>query len=210
MRTTRWYHRAVRAAVPLLAVVVAASAACGGGGGAVDAGACDAAAYPCGPYGLTAGSTIADLTFAGRRDDDRNGTAANDPVRAVSLDEYYAAPALRAIVLIVASETCVPCQNEQPTLLSLHARYGDQVAFIEAIVQGQAGQPADTSTLDKWAAQFGVPFDMTADPSGVLRPYYDASAFPATLVLRRADMQIVAAIAGMAGSLQAILDPLTG
>jgi hypothetical protein len=197
----------VRAAVLLL---LSGVAGCAGGGGTVDASACDGAAYPCAPYGLTTGSTIADLSFIGRRDDDHNGTAVNDPVRTVTLGEYYATSALRAIVLVIASETCVPCQNEQPTLLSLHGRYGEQVAFIEAIVQGQAGQPADTSTLDKWAAQFGVPFDMTADPGGALKPYYDASAFPATLVLRRADMQIVAAVAGMAGALQAILDPLTG
>jgi hypothetical protein len=165
--------------------------------------------YPCGPYGFAQGATIANLTFAGRRDDDHDGTAVNDPIRDVSLDEYLDRDGVRkALVIVIASETCVPCQNEQPMLVELEAHYAGTVAFLEGIVQGQAGQPATQQTIDAWAAQFGVPFDMTADPTGVFKPYYDASAFPATIVIRTGDMQIQTVLAGNTGDLQPLLDTL--
>ena len=57
-------------------------AACGGSSGNADGGVCDDMGdYPCGPYGFGPGSTIANLQFSGRRDDDKDGTAANDSIR---------------------------------------------------------------------------------------------------------------------------------
>jgi len=196
----------------LFALVAASSVGCGGGASTADSdgGACDPKAYPCGPYGLAQGSTIANLSLPGKHDQNGSGNVLDDAVTTLQLADYFARPSLRALVIVIGTETCVPCQNEQPTLLDANARYAANgtVAFLEAIVQGQGGKPADTSVLDAWVTRYQVPFDMTADPNGTLLPYYNASAFPSSLVIRVKDMTLVTVKAGAIDNLTAILDPL--
>jgi hypothetical protein len=196
-----------RALLPFLAAL----AGCGGTDSPTDAGGtCDPAMYPCGPYGLARGSVIADLALQAKRDANRSGTAVDDPVTTVHLADYYADAKLSALVVVIGTETCVPCQNEQPTLLDVYNHYqpGGAVAFLEAIVQGQAGMPADTQVVDAWATRYQLPFDMTADPTGALAPYYNASAFPAAMVIAVREMRIVYAVNGPVDNLMQIIDPL--
>ena len=183
---------AVRAAVRAAAWVAVLLAgtllgACGGTSAAKEI-ACDAATYPCGPYGYTAGSTIADLVLPTQHDDNASGSAVDDAVTEVHLSDYRGKAG--ALALVIGSQICAPCQNEQPTLVDLSRRY-TRAAFLEAIVQGQAGAQADQAVVDAWATQFALPFDLTADPSRVLLPYYDPTAFPIGIVVRLSDMQIV-------------------
>jgi hypothetical protein len=186
--------------------------ACGCGGGTQAPAACDAGAYPCGPYGYGMGATIADLTLSGQRDANGNGRATDDPVAPIHLSDYFHDPALAALVIVIGSESCVPCQNEQPDLVTLQQRYPGQgspkVALLEAIVQNAAGQPADQRVIDAWVARFAVPFDMTADPDQVLAPYYPANDFPSAMAIRLADMRIVYQVVGPADGLQQTLDQI--
>lgn len=187
--------RAVRL-LPVLAIVL--TACTGGSNGAVDGGACDAAGYPCGPYGLAPGSTIANLSIPGKRDQNHSGDVLDDPVLPITFADYHGTPGLRALLIVIGTETCVPCQNEQPDLLALHSRYAASgaLAILEAIVQGQAGKPADTAVLDAWVTRYQVPFDMTADPTSALQPYYSSAAFPSSLLIRVADMSLVSVVTG--------------
>ena len=175
----------------LVTCVGASVFACGlgacGGPRIEQAGTCDASAYPCGPYGYTAGSTIADLVLPTQHDDNSSGSAVDDPVVERRLSDYRGRA--DALAIVIGSQTCAPCQNEQPTLVDLSRRY-PRAAFLEAIVQGQAGAQADKAVVDGWATQFALPFDLTPDPSRVLLPYYDPTAFPVGIVVRLADMQI--------------------
>ena len=207
----------MRNALSLLGTVIciaslAGAPGCGGSNSAkdTDGGSCDAKRYPCGPYGLAAGSTIANLSLPGKHDQNGSGNVLDDALTTLALADYFARPALRALVIVIGTETCVPCQNEQPTLLQANARYAQQgtVAFLEAIVEGQGGQQADTAVLDAWVSRYQVPFDMTADPAGALRPYYNTRAFPSSLVIKVSDMSIVSVMAGPVDNLAAILDPL--
>lgn len=196
----------VRSGLALLAA--GALVACGGAarsGSACDAGAGD---YPCGPYGLTVGSTIANLTIVAQRDSNASGSVLDDPAQPVTLAAYRAEPQRAALAIIIGTESCVPCQNEQPELVALHARYGGRVAFLEAIVEDSRGAPADQQVIDAWVARFGVPFDMTADPTGALAPYYPATSFPSALAIRLATMEISYLVVGPAVGLEAALDAI--
>ncbi len=182
---------------------------CGGCGGAsVHSAVCDAGAYPCGPYGYAAGSVIANLTVMGQRDSDGNGSAVDDPVQPISLIDYFSDHTISALAIIIGAETCVPCQNEQPSLVALYNQYRPKVAFLEAIVQGSAGALADQSVIDNWATQYSLPFDITNDPTQALANYYPANSFPSAMAIRISDMTIVYQVDGPADGLQAAIDQI--
>jgi hypothetical protein len=195
-------------AFPSLALIF--FSACGGGGAIVDGGACDSAAYPCGPYGLAQGSTIDNLVLQGKRDQNKSGDVLDDAIMPIAFADYHAAPGVRALLVVIGTETCVPCQNEQPQLISLYQRYAASgaLAVLEAIVQGQAGKPADTAVVDAWVSRFQVPFDMTADPTSALQPYYSSSSFPWAFVIRVADMNLVSVVSGPPDGIEATIEAL--
>lgn len=192
----------------LVAGVVVCLAACGGGGaGKV---ACDGGAYPCGPYGLTVGSTIANLTLVAQRDSDANGTSADNPASSITLSDYRQ-DSLAALAIIIASQSCVPCQKEQPDLKTLFASWHGKAAVLEAIVEDSTGNPASQAVVENWRTTFDVPFDMTTDPTGALSPYYPKGSYPVAIALRLADMKILYLAVGPAkDGLVATIDPLVG
>jgi hypothetical protein len=169
---------------------------------------CDAGAYPCGPYGYGPGAVLADIAVSGQRDQNGNGRATDDPVMAIRMADYFHDAKLKALAIVVGSESCVPCQNEQPDLVTLFQRYQGKLALLEAIVEDAAGQPADQRVIDNWVARFNVPFDMTADPGQALAPYYPGNSFPSAMAVRLSDMKIVYQVVGPADGLQQTLDPI--
>jgi thiol-disulfide isomerase/thioredoxin len=149
------------------------------------------AQYPCGPYGLTQGTVIANLSLPGKRDLNGDGSPVDDPPQTLQLSDYFHNQAQRGVVLSLAAEWCVPCRNEQPTLLSLYDRYKSSLGFLEAVVQDQLGNPAPSTIADNWATAYKIPFDIAGDPDKVLAPYYDVNSMPVQMVIRTRDMTIV-------------------
>jgi hypothetical protein len=149
--------------------------------------------YPCGPYGLTQGDVIANLSIPGKRDLNGDGSPVDDPATTLRLSDYFQKQGLRALLLSLAAEWCLPCKNEQPTLVSMYQSYlaSGQVALLEVLVQDQLGNPAPQSVADAWATTYKLPFDIGADPQQVLTPYYNPTSMPTQLVLRTRDMSIV-------------------
>ena len=178
----------------------------GCGGSSAPTMMCNAADYPCGPYGYAQGSTIGNLMLMGQRDANGNGSAADDLVTTITLADYFHDANLQALVLIIGAEDCVPCQNEQPDLVTLDQKYGGKVAFLEGIVHAVGGAPATQATVDNWAMRYMLPFDLTHDPDQVLAPFYPANTFPSAMAIRLSDMQIVYKVTGPADGLQAALD----
>ncbi len=183
---------------------------CGCSSGTQASNSCDAATYPCGPYGYAAGATIADVALTGQRDTNGNGNATDDPVGTIQLSDYFHDPKLKALTIIIGSEGCVPCQNEQPDLVTLYQHYQGRVAMLEAIVENAAGQPADQRVINAWVARFNVPFDMTPDPTQALALYYPANSFPSAMAIRLSDMRIVYQVVGPADGLMQALDQIVG
>jgi hypothetical protein len=160
-----------------------------------DAATCDPAVYPCGPFGYQTGSVIEDLSLVARVDDDGDGKAdGSDPVGVIELSRYFQDKNIYALVMTGSAEWCGPCQAEQPGLKSLFESYqkvGGRLAILETIVQDGNYRPSTIDVADRWKARFQLPFDVAADPSVVLSPYYDINAFPMNMVIRTSDMKIV-------------------
>lgn len=184
-----------------LAYIAFAALAAGCGGGSNNNGAdagggasCDASSYPCGATGAVVGKVIPNLCVEGtQRDDNKNGSPADDPVRTVCLSEYYGDKSLKALAILVAAEWCIPCQNEQPGVVKAYKDYQAAkkgVAILEAITQKANSMPADASTTSNWVNHYGVPFDITFDKSMALAPYSDPTTFPSQMVIRTSDMTI--------------------
>ncbi len=174
-------------------------------GGGDDAGACATAAqYPCGPYGATQGSVVADLMLSGRRDDNMSGSPLDDAVRDIHFGDYFRDKNVKVLVVLTAAEWCGPCKMEQPSLVSLYGDYASaspgKVAFLESIVQDNAGNVAAQANVDTWTMAYKIPFDMAADPSQALAPYYNVSTFPMQMIIRTSDMTIAWQNNGLAGA----------
>ncbi len=154
---------------------------------------CDAAAYPCGPYGFQPspspeipGSVIANLTLSGKK----NSTGA---ISEIKLSDYYQNKNIKVLVMTSSAEWCGPCKAEQPGLVKLYNDHGGAngtVAILGAVVQANDGSPSTEAVLDRWAKAYKIPFDLAIDPAEALAPYYDLSAFPMQMVIRTSDMRI--------------------
>ena len=173
---------------------------------------CDKSAYPCGPFGFLSGEVVANLQLYGRHDDNNNGTVTDDPARIIKMSDYYKDKSIKVIAVLVAAEWCGPCQQEQPDLVAAWKKYQTNksgVAFIEAIIQRKDGTPADLDAVDRWSKQFKTPFDMVADPTVALGPYYNVAAFPMQMVIQTSDMTIQAQNNGyMRGWIENTVDSL--
>ena len=156
---------------------------------------CDASVYPCGPFGYGVGEVIANLQFYGRRNNDPAQMVTAQPDQLIKLSDYYKDKSIKVIAVLVAAEWCGPCQAEQPELISTFTDYATAkkgVAFVEAIIQRKDGSPADLEAVDRWSNKFRIPFDMVADPTVALGPYYSVAAFPMQLIIQTSDMTIQA------------------
>ena len=181
-----------------------------GGGGE----ACDATQYPCGPFGYALGSIVDNLQFVGQHDDDANGTPTNDPILPIKLSDYYRDKGIKVLAVLVAAEWCPPCKAEQPELVKSWNDYQAKkagVQYFEAIIQQNNGSPADMATVDRWATTYKLPFDVGADPTVALGPYYNIAAFPMQMVIQTSDMSIQWLNNGYGmGALENAIDPLLG
>jgi hypothetical protein len=159
---------------------------------------CDPAKYPCGPFGTTIGQVVQNLQLLGQHDDNGDGKVTDEAVRKIALADYFQNKGIKVLAVLVAAEWCGPCNEEQPELITSWKKYQDQkagVQYFEAIIEDIHYSPADMTTVDRWAGKnwggMGViPFDMGADPTVALGPYYDIAAFPMQMVIQTKDMTI--------------------
>ena len=176
-----------------LLLLLAIGAGCSAKSAATDAGACNPAVYPCGPYGFGVGAILADLTLTGRRDLNHSGSPLDDPIAPITLGDYYREMKLDVLFVSLATVWCVPCTQEQPALKQLFLDYqtaGKRVGFLEPILQDASGQTATMTQVDAWTMNYALPFDMAADPQNALAPYYNPGTFPVQLVIRLPAMRL--------------------
>lgn len=166
------------------------------------AAACGPGIYPCGPYGYSVGTTIANLAMVGKRDTDGSGKIdAADQASVIDLASL--AVGAKAIVIDVCAEWCAPCRQDQPSLNAMSVSYGGQVAFFDVMMQTNNFQPGDLASVVRWGTQNAVPYPIAADATGEIGPYFRIAAFPFHMLVRTSDMQIIYANVGAAdGELQ--------
>ncbi len=170
---------------------------------------CDSKLYPCGPFGYGPGSVIANLKLVGRSDSNQSGVVdPNDTVVPISLTKYYQDKNIKALYIGDSAEWCGPCNAEQKDLVAMHNQYkanGGHVAILGGLIESNGNAPADIGTVDRWAKKHSIPFDLVADPDGiVLGPYYPKPAFPMWMIVDTKDMTIVDAGNGAEAGLKHI------
>lgn len=154
-------------------------------------GPCQEHVYPCGPYGVQPGAIMKNVVLPGLRGRTGVDTVANEIVEQLKLSDYYGDDkGYKAIVVTSSAEWCEPCKAEQAGLKRLYDEYNGKVAIFEAVIEDIQRAPATIEVARRWAQTYGLHFDVAIDPTGILKPYYDISAFPMNMVIRTSDMKI--------------------
>ena len=92
-------------------------------------------------------------------------------------------------ILNIWYSTCEPCRRELPVLASAAARYRDQVRFVGVNIKDSA------SVAEKFAAQYGVKFELLFDTKGLFISQLGIATAPVTLAVD-AQGKIIEQIAG--------------
>jgi thiol-disulfide isomerase/thioredoxin len=184
-----------RAALPL---ALALLAGCGenvvGGEPVADAGGPPPTdGYPAGPYGTDEDSVLQDLTFAGYVKASPAGltqdVAFDDEV---SLADLRALGEARYLLLNVAAEWCVPCQQEAQVLPAKFERWAPAGALVVGVLTEDAQvQPASRARLDAWIRLYRSNFTMLHDPRGEVARVLAPSTMPVNLLIDLETMKIV-------------------
>lgn len=179
----------------------------------VDAGC--GAGYPAGPYGNKVGDVIDNLTFAGKRDVNMNGTFSDDSPTMFCLGQYRLNPQIKAISITAVAAWSGPDQQEEPQTVKLYQSYqqaGGHVAFFEAMIENAQLQTPTMGDLTSWGNTYKEPYDLALDPMRIfLLTYAPQPAVPIHLVIRANTMQIASAWCGFNTQvLQSAIDAVTG
>lgn len=157
--------------------------ACGSDGTSAgpDAGAIARGAYPAGPYGETEDAILANLSF----------TRADGTPHSLEADVWKKEDA-RLLLLVTAAGWCTSCIEEQPALESLHAEWSAKgLVIVEALFETQDYEKADVALASSWKRQYGLSFDVVADPEFTLKDYYDRTLTPMNMLVDVATMKII-------------------
>ncbi len=183
------------------------------GGGSADA-ADNTPRYPAGPYGEGPGDVIRDLQWVSFVDgDDADLDPLNDPVRLLSLSEYYRGndPDAKVIMINSAAGWCGPCMQEASELSAVAADYEPLGArFVSCIFEDANGDPADEEFVRYWANQFNLTIPAAIDTTFLVGPYFDINAMPMNMFVDANNMEIITITTGTdgTGNLQAFRDIL--
>jgi hypothetical protein len=168
----------------------------------VDAAAvgCDGS-YPLGPYGTNPGDVITNLSWTGKTDTNANGVVSDDAFTNLCLATYFQNPNIQVLVLIGSAIWCVPCNQEEPDLVTLYQSYqtdGGHVAFLEVLLDGtNAGVEPTTNQFQNWVVKYKQPYDVAVgDQPHVLNNYNPLQAYPLHVVVQTSTMKIFSESSG--------------
>ena len=148
--------------------------------------------YPSGPYGLSVGSVIPNLSLNGYR----GGTGTWG---ALKLAEYYdptGSRGAKGLLITVSAAWCGPCQEEAKDLVDMFsASYKARGAkFLTAMIENTSRNPATQTTVDSWIKMAGTNFDIVADPSAQLLK--SGAGLPFNLVVDPRTMKVTKSWSG--------------
>lgn len=175
-------------------------AACGDnvvGGEGMDGGLEDAAAqagYPSGPFGVDEGQVLQNLSFAGYVvGSPGEGSAVSGSYReAVSLQDLRELGSYRFMLLNVAAEWCVPCQEEAQILPSKFTRWAERGGLVAVVLTEDARfRTATKDDLDRWGTRYQSNHPMLHDPERAILGSLAPSTMPLNLMLDIQTMRIL-------------------
>ncbi|MFO0759451.1 MAG: hypothetical protein U0359_23360 [Byssovorax sp.] len=183
--------------------------------------------YPKGPYGVQKGAIIDNFKFDGFVDSTRQSATlepiafadfynphADDPAympASAALDDRLypngslhgeGTPKPRALLVNVAAVWCGPCNEEAKNVFpGKHARYkpcGGEF-FLNLAESATQGSPATQKNLASWGKKYKSDFPIVIDPKYQLASFFDASAYPANMIVDPRTMTVVEVVMGVPG-----------
>jgi hypothetical protein len=153
----------------------------------------DAVGYPPGPYGYKQDRIIENLQFTGKIPSMPGTDYSTLPMQKITLNDFRINPAVKLVFMVGSARWCVPCNEEQPKVRDLGAKYQSQgVQLFDVLVEGaMPGDGAIAGDIDKWSYKFSLNVPVGIDPDFSLSQYADVSAFPLGMMIRTSDMKIV-------------------
>lgn len=165
--------------------------------------------YPAGPYGVEAGSVIANYSFRGMVNPSVSTTfvdmqladfynpTGDEPFPADSV--YGDTPKPTALWINISAVWCGPCQHESEEVLPVeHAKYaplGGQILMLLAD-GGTVGKPATENNLLSWTSKYDTAWPAVIDSTYKLPSLFQSSAYPINMVIDTTTMEIEIVLAG--------------
>jgi hypothetical protein len=161
-----------------------------------DAGDVDAGpnTYPPGPYGISEGDILQNLSFAGyvsQRPEDGvvSGLSYTDPV---TLDDLRQLSGYRYLLLNFAAEWCVPCQGEAQVLPGHYAEWAPKGGLVASVLTEDSNTlPATKRDLESWINAYDTTYTMVHDPRGETLRVLAPPTMPLNLIIDLSTMRIV-------------------
>ncbi len=158
-------------------------------------------AYPEGPYGVLAGSRIANLSWLGLRDPVEAGF---DMKRAepISLSDFYNPDGDGNVELILFNAValwCSACQLEYREIDStgLYEEYGPRgLEIVGVLFEDLDSREPKYEDMTTWTEAFNVDFPFVMDPGFTTGAYFDKSATPMNMVIDARTMEILVSYTG--------------
>lgn len=125
--------------------------------------------YPEGPYGLEVGNVINPFRFTGFADTfiDADINGINEPMREISLAEFYQTndPQAQLLLISVSTGWCPSCLRDVETLNRLHADYqGQGLRILSLFYQDDLYEVVDLFWLEDFASTYRINFPIAIDP----------------------------------------------
>ena len=156
--------------------------------------------YPAGPYGVTSGTVIANISWEGWREP---MAVAYDSTafETVALSDYFdpdGTRGYRAIFVNASARWCSICKMEQQHIRQKHAIWEPRgVVFIETLFEDIGTGPASPKDLVAWGSTYQIDWILVLDPTNKLGRFFDRSASPMNMIINARTMEIRDIVTGM-------------
>jgi len=169
--------------------------ACGdnvvGGGNTPDASTV-APDYPAGPYGVTMGAVLENMSFSGYV----NQGPDDGLVSATGFEELSLADmrklGYRYVLINVAAEWCEPCQEEALSLPTDFVRWAPRGGYVMSVMtEDKDRAPASRAALDRWVESFKMNYTMLHDPKDEITRVIAPPQLPTNMIVDVEKMEIL-------------------
>lgn len=166
---------------------------------------CGTGIYPCGPYGLTAGSVIENHQFDGFTDPQEhckpNQQKVLDTSKTVklALKDWYrgdsSCPTQKKKLLWIlgSASWCGICKKEIAQVQAAYSagQVDARVGFINVVIDGlNVGAPPTEAVTKSWATANNLTFPVARDATRSLAKYFSTSSFPLNVLVDTSNMKI--------------------
>lgn len=150
-------------------------------------------AYPEGPYGVTEGETLQNMTFAGYVNQAPEDGFVGDSgyVERFSLQDIRQL-GYRYLLFNVAAIWCVSCQVEAQELPSDFEKWAPLGGYVVSVLKEDAFfEPATKAHLDQWISSYSTNYTMLHDPRGEIDFVLAPAALPTNVMIDLETMKIL-------------------